>query len=1100
MTEKEVLEKIASRWDLLVSGKPKEYTFDSLKELIDSIDPGGARDWIKKLQIERYIAVQSSGNWIMTDKFKKLIPSDRLKNPNRIVPIVSSESNWKDFRILLEYYIECVKAEDKHEIYFDASKDGKEFFCPKPFGSLWLQSLTSHLEKRTFNIQVPASKISVMSSLLDDQLYLGYPLYVHFDENGEAYRYTPLAMVPVKAESYSSLTNLPGSALNYEVSFDFENASYNFEWVRDNVDGSDFATLLDMLDQIADGKFDMAKGLHTILSFSDYNKWYEEEFDPDSLDQAFPKIRRKGRGRRGLFNTVIFFRMQASVYNRSLLKELNAILKMSAEDLDKTSLAYIFRKPTLPNNKDNKTSAIPFIKSNAEQLDAVKRAFQYHLSELQGPPGTGKSQTAINLIANCVYRGNSVVFSSRNHAALDAIRNRSIPAIKNSDFPLIHYCKDEDRTIDWFSIDTKAELDSVLNEFNPNKAVSYNSLETAIEALYVIEEKLKHNDDLKEVYLASEEEYSRTRFELESKLSETEKYSWTDDELLKIGKASELVLASQKKGLINSIIRLFKKKKYEEVFSYLRTMNVVHEYLGDEYLITFAKSYLNLFNAYKEADKNKKQKSIEYEKEADKKDYLGAYSKAMGNMEKNKDDAFFFPWGLRLKDWDEDKLSYLQKGMNLAQRSKSTYMSKKDAEQIENSIKELHTVLPAWAVSLLSASHVAPLMPAVFDYAIIDESSLCDIASIIPLLFRAKDAVIIGDPAQFRPIVTMSPRRHQIIWNKYFKVNSEWSRYDYFSHTAYDIASYSAEKGMLKEHFRSNDEIANFYNDVFYSRELRIRTREHETNFPSVLENKEPFQWIDISDGHKAEIEEAVKIFEKIHNSGYTGKIGIISPLRKIVNEIALSIYSKGYNEKDVKINTSYGFQGGECDTIIFVVSYNKDTTSSQKNYLCGSANSNIYNVTVSRAMACFIAIGDRERCKTSGSIVLKRLATYPKTNEAVKESFASPLEKKLYEALQQKGIETEPQRYCLGYFLDLAYMDDNIMLDIEIDGSMHFNMDGTRKERDYRRDYAVQKEGWKPIRFLSSDVINDLDGCVGLVEAEIERGKNLRKRNQKNN
>jgi len=35
-----------------------------------------------------------------------------------------------------------------------------------------------------------------------------------------------------------------------------------------------------------------------------------------------------------------------------------------------------------------------------------------------------------------------------------------------------------------------------------------------------------------------------------------------------------------------------------------------------------------------------------------------------------------------------------------------------------------------------------------FDYVVIDEASQCDIASALPLLARAKRAVIVGDPAQ----------------------------------------------------------------------------------------------------------------------------------------------------------------------------------------------------------------------------------------------------------------------------------------------------------------------------------------------------------------
>ena len=97
------------------------------------------------------------------------------------------------------------------------------------------------------------------------------------------------------------------------------------------------------------------------------------------------------------------------------------------------------------------------------------------------------------------------------------------------------------------------------------------------------------------------------------------------------------------------------------------------------------------------------------------------------------------------------------------------------------------------------------------------------------------------------------------------------------------------------------------------------------------------------------------------------------------------------------------------------------------------------------------------------------------------------------YDALLAKGIKTTPQFYCLGYRLDLAYEDENIKLDIEVDGSKHFELDHSRKVRDYRRDFAVQHCGWKPIRFVSVDVIERVDECVEKIESEINRGRNLR-------
>ena len=58
------------------------------------------------------------------------------------------------------------------------------------------------------------------------------------------------------------------------------------------------------------------------------------------------------------------------------------------------------------------------------------------------------------------------------------------------------------------------------------------------------------------------------------------------------------------------------------------------------------------------------------------------------------------------------------------------------------------------AVTSLSARGRIPLQTAFFDMLVVDEASQCDIASVLPLLDRARNVVVIGDPMQLRHIST----------------------------------------------------------------------------------------------------------------------------------------------------------------------------------------------------------------------------------------------------------------------------------------------------------------------------------------------------------
>ncbi len=62
--------------------------------------------------------------------------------------------------------------------------------------------------------------------------------------------------------------------------------------------------------------------------------------------------------------------------------------------------------------------------ADASQLAAVRAAEAGRSFVLQGPPGTGKSQTIANLIAQCLARGQTVLFVAEKIAALEVVQRR----------------------------------------------------------------------------------------------------------------------------------------------------------------------------------------------------------------------------------------------------------------------------------------------------------------------------------------------------------------------------------------------------------------------------------------------------------------------------------------------------------------------------------------------------------------------------------------------------------------------------------------------------------------------------------------------------
>ena len=76
--------------------------------------------------------------------------------------------------------------------------------------------------------------------------------------------------------------------------------------------------------------------------------------------------------------------------------------------------------------------------------------------------------------------------------------------------------------------------------------------------------------------------------------------------------------------------------------------------------------------------------------------------------------------------------------------------------------------------------------------------------------------------------------------------------------------------------------------------------------------------------------------------------------------------------------------------------------------------------------------------------------------------------------------METEPQHPTLGRRLDLALINKEKRIDIEVDGDRyHRNPDGTRKRDDVWRDIQLQGSGWKVIRFWVYQLREDIESCV---------------------
>jgi hypothetical protein len=99
------------------------------------------------------------------------------------------------------------------------------------------------------------------------------------------------------------------------------------------------------------------------------------------------------------------------------------------------------------------------------------------------------------------------------------------------------------------------------------------------------------------------------------------------------------------------------------------------------------------------------------------------------------------------KDADREELAALKSALRGLGHPVSDEADKKTAQSALNkSLPLLLKHFPLWAVTNLSIGSRIPLIPGLYDLAILDEASQCDIPSAIPIIFRAKRVGVVGDP------------------------------------------------------------------------------------------------------------------------------------------------------------------------------------------------------------------------------------------------------------------------------------------------------------------------------------------------------------------
>ncbi len=795
----------------------------------------------------------------------------------------------------------------------------------------------------------------------------------------------------------------------------------------------------------------------------------------------------------GILNRAILFAKEPTPYTVGLSNELVRLKEHEDLDISHSVLWKFIHKQFATNPPYNK-EIVEVLPLNDEQEKAVRTALSADVTLIAGPPGTGKTQVVANLIINAAISGQSILFTSKNNNAVDVVVKR-VNSL-NKELPLVlRYEKSVKQCISDYAqqwerarkkdlslLDALSAYSRVYSSYHSKRLQKQQIVETRNEldqieqSVCAVRDKYQHligvitEKEIVETNNAYQElDHNRTL------LKEGPKRFF--DKLFRNRWERRTNESSQK--AINSINSFL--EKYQQSFSLSKSMSD-REWMQFGNMFNSTMHDLGLIVRYDSLLKEVCESvSLEQLDAAMIGEHVELQAKAKS------------AW----KAWLNEHISVFN-AQNRAELH--NYISLLEHDHVDSYKRALKSMLPISAITSLSARRRLPFKEAIYDLLIIDEASQCDIASMIPLLMRAKRVAVIGDKQQLNHICLLSKQTDLSL----ILSNDIEARWSYRGSSIYDLAESMAEPEnivQLRDHHRSFLDIIQFSNQEFYDNTLRVATDYSRLQSPN---NGKPIlgmRWMDVKgktirpeSGGAYNLKEAecvIKVLRRLSMElEFVGSIGVTTPFhlqadmitKALERDAELRNHLELHNQ--ILIDTVHKFQGDERDVIIFSPVVSEGTKSQSLMFL--KSTGNLFNVAITRARALLVTVGDKKYCKHCGVSYLEHFAEYSCGENAPVEQ--SEWEHILQKALSDAGIPVTAQYHVDKYYLDLALFHKGKKLDIEVDGAMyHQAWTGELTYNDQLRNQALMREGWNVIRFWVQQVRDQLPWCIEQVKQWME-------------
>jgi len=1066
---------------------------------------------------------------------------------------IAENSRWATFRRLCLYYAECVRLDQGTTIHGKDRDENEKFVCLS--GRLdWAEA--THPPEMTVSIPVGWSQF-VQGAKKVSHLFLGAPLNRFKWRGASAGEHvvfvSPVFLAPVEFEICQ--TNLRLRLLGP--------IRINDGWLEKRLSDPEerrvFLELcgldLDESDERAAESFYRSFRPFCGLLSHFYPSWCQETLDVSRLTTG-PEMKQLRQD--GIYNRAALFLPGKLQYTGRLHQELLRLAWYTPdEDFDRSALRHVFpHKPSAAENRlvlhgdaleegrpvgrpsnpgtveNNAADASKALESlvhlatveplNEEQVLACHSGVKDNLSVIVGPPGTGKSRVVQAVLAQAALAGRSALFASRNHQALEAVVPR-LNALVEPAQVILRLARPFGQGGD---VGLQQALADLLNRPSLDDAIERRDIARRrlvglLGRLERVRSEVQRFQQLQLEMTDAERLLAENQADLPSNAAEVL------PEALGLPSAVEIADLIGILGpappfrfsfhwLIAMLRRWFLRraavKRAAEVDrSFRATFSPVAPSApslsavpsSDPTAIVSALQkwlpYATAIAAFARVQTLRRDLECLENPELLYERYQAAVDQAvLGSRDCLQ--AVADAWGVELSADERSRLMNLLAGVKNYSPDSVGVEQKQLAALTSKASPILVKHVPLLATTNLSAGRHLAWAAGLFDLLIIDEASQCDIASVIPLLFRCRRAMFVGDPMQLSHVTRISGGLDTQLRRQFQLLDENLVRFSYRATSAFHLAVGAEQLSrqlQLRQHHRCHPRIARYCNTTFYCKTLVVMTDEaHRSGEASGL------LWTDVpADAEavagggaisRAQLRAIVDELGRLAREQFAGTVGVVTPFRQQANRIRDAIWQEidhaALSRWRLLVDTADGFQGDERHVVLFSLVGGPEMTPGALRFLTQTPNR--FNVAVSRAMRLLHVFGDLDWANQCGAAHIRRLALAcsqePPSDLAGPAELIGPVwEPRLADALSAAGLPFQQQYPACGRYLDFALMKPGLKLNVEVDGeAYHRGPDGLLKREDLERDLVLVANGWTVMRFWVYQLRENMPACIERIRS----------------